>query len=91
MTKDAGPSTAYIHAHKNLPMGVYTASVHAIYPDGTATDPVFVTDSKGNVVKLYDVLGIWAMFQAVTTVGLLVVSCFNIKYLKIYAYLARNF
>lgn len=33
-------------------------------------------------VKIYDVFGIWAMFQAVTTVGLLVVSCFNIKYLK---------
>ena len=52
MTKDAGPSTACVHTHKNLPMGVYTASVHAIYPDGTATDPVYVTDSKGNIVKL---------------------------------------
>lgn len=33
-------------------------------------------------VKLYDVLGMWAMFQTVTIVGLLVFSCFNIKYLK---------
>lgn len=33
-------------------------------------------------VKLYDVFGIWAMFQTVITVGVLVFSCCNIKYLK---------
>ena len=33
-------------------------------------------------VKLYDVLGIWAIVQMVTTVVLLVFSCFNIKYLQ---------
>ena len=33
-------------------------------------------------VKLYDVFGMWAIVQMVTTVVLLVFSCFNIKYLK---------
>ena len=33
-------------------------------------------------VKLYDVFGMWAIVQTVTTVVLLVFSCFNIKYLK---------
>lgn len=33
-------------------------------------------------VKLYDIFGIWAMSQSTTTVGLLILSCFNIRYLK---------
>ena len=33
-------------------------------------------------VKLYDVLGIWAIVQMVTTVVLLAFSCFNLKYLQ---------
>lgn len=33
-------------------------------------------------MKLYDVLGMWAVLQTVTTVVFLVFSCFNINYLK---------
>lgn len=33
-------------------------------------------------VKLYDVLGIWIVFQSVTIVGLLIFSCYNMKYLR---------
>ena len=33
-------------------------------------------------VKLYDVFGMWTIFQIVTTAGLLVFSCLNVKYLE---------
>ena len=51
ITRDANHEQACNHVHKNLPTGIYTASVYASYPDGTNTQPVFVTDSKGEVVK----------------------------------------
>lgn len=52
ITRDATAADACNHLFTNLPTGVYTASVYATYPDGTTTTPVFVTDSKGAVVKL---------------------------------------
>ncbi|MBQ2423400.1 MAG: fibronectin type III domain-containing protein [Alistipes sp.] len=51
ITKEAGEAGAFKHAHKNLPSGIYTASVYATYPDQATSELVFVTDSKGNVVK----------------------------------------
>ncbi|MBO5771179.1 MAG: fibronectin type III domain-containing protein [Alistipes sp.] len=52
ITREATAADACNHLFTNLPTGVYTASVYATYPDGTTTTPVFVTDSKGAVVKL---------------------------------------
>ena len=52
ITKKANEDDACSAVFKNLSTGVYTASVLATYPDGTATEPVFLKDSKGNVVKL---------------------------------------
>ncbi len=52
ITREATAADACNHVFTNLPTGVYTASVYATYPDGTTTTPVFVTDSKGAVVKL---------------------------------------
>ena len=52
LTKEARGSGAFVHTHKNVAVGVYTVSVSAIYSDGTVTEPVFVTDSNNNVVKL---------------------------------------
>ena len=53
MTKEATSADAFRHVHKNLPLGVYTASVTANYPEtvGVEANPVYVTDSKGQVVK----------------------------------------
>ena len=52
ITRDAGAADAFKHVFKNLATGVYKASVFATYPDGTNTDPVYLTDSKGNIVQL---------------------------------------
>ncbi len=52
VTKEAVAADACKHILANLPVGVYTASVLATYADGTQTEPVFVTDSNGAVVKL---------------------------------------
>lgn len=52
ITREANAQNACNHIFENLPFGTYTASVYATYPDGTSTDPVFVTDSNGNVVEL---------------------------------------
>lgn len=52
ITRDAGAADAFKHVFKNLATGVYKASVYATYPDGTNTDPVYLTDSKGNIVQL---------------------------------------
>lgn len=48
---------------------------------GLCTGGLLVYAFASNV-KLYDILGMWAILQTVTTVVLLVFSCFNIKYLK---------
>ncbi len=52
ITREVGHPDVCKPVFANLPVGVYTASVYATYPDGAQTDPVFLTDSKGNVVKL---------------------------------------
>ena len=52
MTRKVDHPEACKPVFENLPVGVYTASVYATYPDGTATTPVFVKDSEGNIVKL---------------------------------------
>ena len=52
ITREATAADACSHVFSNLPIGVYTASVFATYADGTSTEPVFVTDSQGNIVKL---------------------------------------
>lgn len=52
ITREADHPDACQPVFSNLPVGVYTASVYATYPDGTSTVPVFAKDSEGNVVKL---------------------------------------
>lgn len=52
ITKEANSQDACKHVFEGLATGVYTASVYAVYPDGTSTNPVFATDSQGNIVKL---------------------------------------
>ena len=52
MTKEAKSADAFRHVHKNLANGVYTAFVYALYPDGSSSESVRLTDSKGEVVKL---------------------------------------
>lgn len=51
VTKNSNEADACKHEYKNLATGIYTASVYATYSDGVSTDPVFVKDSKGGVVK----------------------------------------
>ena len=52
ITREATAADACSPLFENLPVGIYTASVYATYPDGTSTTPVFVKDSAGNIVKL---------------------------------------
>lgn len=52
ITQEVNHPDACNPVFRNIPAGVYTASVYASYPDGTSTAPVFATDSKGAVVKL---------------------------------------
>ena len=52
ITREATADDACSPLFENLPVGIYTASVYATYPDGTTTAPVFAKDSEGNVVKL---------------------------------------
>ena len=52
ITKAATEANACKHLFQNIPTGVYTASVIATYADGIATEPVYLTDSKGAVVKI---------------------------------------
>ena len=52
VTREVTAPDACSYLFANLPVGVYTASVYATYPDGTSTDPVYVKDSKGAVVKI---------------------------------------
>ena len=52
ISKDAISKDACSHIFESVPVGVYTASVRAIYPDGTPSETVQLKDSKGEVVKL---------------------------------------
>lgn len=52
ITREASRPDACNPVFENLPVGIYTASVYATYPDGTSTAPVFAKDSEGTVVKL---------------------------------------
>lgn len=57
------------------------AGERIVTASGVFTGGLLVYAIASNV-KLYDVLGIWAILQIFTTIGLLVCGCFNIKYLK---------
>lgn len=57
------------------------AGERIVTASGVFTGGLLVYAIASNV-KLYDVLGIWAILQIFITIGLLVCGCFNIKYLK---------
>lgn len=52
LTRKVSHSKACNPVFENVPNGVYTASVFATYPNEIVTEPVFVKDSEGNIVKL---------------------------------------
>ena len=51
MTKCAFDSDACCHVYQNLPGGVYTVSVYAVYPEGKCSKATYLTDSKGVITK----------------------------------------
>ena len=52
ITKEAGQADACNHTYYDLPSGVYAISVYATYPEGITSEPVFLKDSKGGIVKI---------------------------------------
>lgn len=51
LTKLTNEPNACKHVHTGIPGDVYTVFVFATYPDGTDSESVYLTDSKGQLVK----------------------------------------
>ena len=51
LTKETSKLNACKHVHTGIPGDVYTVFVFATYPDGTDSEPVYLTDSKGQLVR----------------------------------------
>ena len=51
LTKETSKLNACKHVHTGIPGDMYTVFVFATYPDGTDSEPVYLTDSKGQLVR----------------------------------------